>query len=808
MIMFKYIKNWYTLISDKLSKTDLIYISGESRTGKTFLAKNCMGRVSDNEYFKLYLKCYNNYNPSYGSFVLGLMKLDAHYEACRELASDFLASSENQKIKLLSEIIAYGRTYREKRFSQLNDVELSIINRISFRCNGRSLFLVADDFGKWDEDSKKLLYFLMTQEAKSAIPFLKNAKIIITSENERLKNTIREFCPSIFSVNLTGYIQKTEFDADLALINENLSESLIRTLFDVTKGNLGLSCDILHYLGVENCNNNIDAIYNKEEYKTLFTNILNTRAFAINTEQPAFIQTIKAASVIGEVFNQIYLSEIIEENEFNICRILSTAVNNHFIDNYENTMYTYSFFDKIVFQFFDENFNEYKKEYHYKFAMALKKLKPDDYYMQFQHFRASGKTYEAAEALVIYLLRQEMSGYFINMQLVDYLKKQFDSLYRNYKIISSAIKAYNNGLIKDAKNQLEIVTPNSELVMQEKDYLSAYFLYNLGNTYDFYEARMILEEHYNTLLEENFDIWLRSSILLYIFYVNRICLDQEARNVEKKIAKEVAKRYKYNSDLETIVQILNRNSGAIYSTEIALLKMDKSVEYFKKKSAFMPKHYVMALTNYAGILTVASEYQKAFQYAQSGIVFLRNKKIWLKDAEKTINNYLISGYFSGKVTCEEAVRSFELLLNDSSLKYKVLLLNNYYIFKLLHGELSNLYNQLENLFQADMVQKHNDYYIYLTGINLICVALVSNQYQIAKTHFEKLNKMVPSICSREEYYISMRYQVFEDIIYYNNIHFDNVDHLETIFQKKMETCPYDYAKRPYILTDQQFWSLL
>ncbi len=562
----------------------------------------------------------------------------------------------------------------------------------------------------------------------------------------------------------------------------------------------------MHYLGGENCNNNIDAIYNKEEYKKLFTNVLNTRAFAINTEQPAFIQTIKAASVIGEVFNQMYLPELIEENEFNIGRILSTAVNNQFIDNYENTMYTYSFFDKIVFQFFDENFNEYKKEYHYKFAMAVKKLKPDDYYMQFQHLRASGKTYEAAEVLVIYLIRQEMSDYFIDMQLVDYLKKQCDSLYQNYMIISSAIKAYNNGLFKDAKNQLEMVTPNSELVMQEKDYLSAYFLYDFGNTHDFREACMILEEHHNTLLEENFDIWLRSSILLYIFYVNRICLDQEARNVEKKITKEVARRYKYNPDLETIVQILNRNSSAIYSTEIALLKIDKSVEYFEKKSAYMPKHYVMALTNYTGILTVASEYQKAFQQAQRGIDFLRNKKVWLKDDEKTINNYLISGYFAGKVTCEEAVRSFESLINDSSLENKVLLLNNYYIFKLLHGELSNLYDQLESLFQAETVQKHNDYYIYLTGINLICIALVSNQYQNAKTYFEKLNKMIPSICSREEHYILMRYQVFEDIIYYNNTLFDNVNQLEKLFQKKLEICPYDYAKRPYILTDQQFWS--
>lgn len=49
---------------------------------------------------------------------------------------------------------------------------------MNYYCNNKSLFIVADDFEKWDESSK-ILYFLMTKEARTLITFLNNSKIII-----------------------------------------------------------------------------------------------------------------------------------------------------------------------------------------------------------------------------------------------------------------------------------------------------------------------------------------------------------------------------------------------------------------------------------------------------------------------------------------------------------------------------------------------------------------------------------------------------------------------------------------------------
>lgn len=806
--MFDYIKNWYTIIADKLFITDVIYISGESRIGKSFLAKSCMGRISDQEYYKLYLKSYSNYNPSYSPFLLGFMKSDSNYEASRTLILDFLNSSKNSRIKLLGEIMEYSRTYREKRFSQLNDMELSIINRISFHCNGRSLFLVVDDFEKWDQNSKNLLYFFMTQEAKEVFPFLKKSKIIIASTEINAFHSIREFYPNVFPVKLVGYTEEKDFVKDLIETNKSDNESLLKTLYNITKGNPGLSCDVLTYIKNGSSYDDSNVIWNISEYKTLFSNILYNRISNIDKEQPNFIHTIKAASVIGEIFNQIFLPEIIEENEFSISKSLSIAQSNHFIDIFDNTNFIYSFFNNIIYNYFDENFNENKKEYHYKFALAIKKLRSDDYYMQFHHLRASGKIFEATEVLAIYLIRQEISSYVIDEELRVYLKNHNCILYDNYEIISQSVKDFYKGFYKKALSHLEMVAPVSEILIQEKDYLKALYIYDAGYNEEFQEAYDILSENYESLLNTNFDMWLRSSILFYIFCVNRLSLESTAKTIEKKIVKEVAKKYKYNSDLETIVHILNRNSSAIYSIEIALHKIEKSVIYFKHHASQQPLQYLMALTNYAGTLLVASEYKSAFHYANEGIIFLNEKKIWTKDIEKVINNYLVSGYFSKNLSCSEILESFERLLADSVLKNKVLLLNNYYIFKMLCGKVENLYEKFYTLFQSDAVQKHNDYYVYLTGINLICIALITNQYKNAEMVFKELDNMIPSICSKEKEYITMRYRAYEKIIFQNQSQYITLKELERFFNEELSMCSYDYVKRPYIITDQQFWSLI
>lgn len=803
--IFGYIKNYFNKIINYLKKENIIFLYGEPRIGKSYLAELCMEKASETEYYKLHLKSYCGYNSSYYVFLLGLRHSDALYEVGKEIITDVVNDAGIKSLTLIGKIIEYGSAYKQKKFSYLNDAEISIINRINVHCKNKTLYLIVDDYERWDDASKKLLSFFLTSDAQNTIPFLSNCKIIIIGDNENCINNIKEQIGNIPSINIRGYSSSDIFIEEFLKINSSSNE-LAKSLYQITNGNLGMAYDLCYYMEENFFTEGV--LPSEIKAKKIFLAVIDKRIKRINGILPQFATTIKAASIQGTIFDQKYLPDIIGENEFVIERILSKAQQERILELVTEKEELYSFINQYMYQYFDENYNEYQKEFHYKFAIAAKKISPSDYYTQYLHLRAAGKNFEAAENLIIYMVCQKFKNEIVDSDLRNYLEKVSGDLYNNYLIISQSIDDYKNGFHRNALEKLELIIPSSELVFLEKDYLTAYFIYD-GWIYERNnEASELLVSNFRNLLDTNFDMWLRSSLLLYIFYINRLGNASDARNVEKKLMKEIAKRYKYDASLEVIIQILNRNASALYSTEIALQKNKKSVDYFAKYAHTLPLEYIYSLSNYAGLLLIASEYEQGYIYAQKAIKFIGEKNIWIKDFAKIINNYLINGVLSQNVTYDDAIRMFELLLNNMQSHKSVLIINNYYILMALAGKTDELMDKMESLFWSDEVQKHNDYYVYLVGVNYICIAIVMDRLCIAKNIYNKLGKMIPAICINEEYIIKKRYSIYDEIISNREIKIKNLKHLEEYFKEKLKDCISDYATKPYILTDQQFWSFI
>lgn len=803
--IFQYIKNYFNRAIDYLKNENIIFLYGESRIGKSYLAELCMGKVSETEYYKLHLRAYDGYNPNYYAFLLGLRHSDALYEVGKEMVTDIINDADFKSIKVIGKIIEYGSSYKRNCLLHLNDSEISIINRINVHCKNRPLFLIVDDYEKWDDASKKLLSFFFTSDAHSMLPFLRDSKIIIIGENENCIATIKEQIGDITSINVKGYSTKEPFIKEFLKIKP-CSDELAESLYQITNGNLGMAYDLDYYMEENSFTESIQI--GEIKAKKIFLSIIDKRIRKIDGILPQFTTTIKAASIQGTLFEKKYLPDILEENEFAIERMLSKAQQEHILKVIAEKEALYSFINNYTYQYFDENYNEYRKEFHYKFACAAKKIHPSDYYTQYLHLRAAGKDIEAAENLVVYLSCQKLKNDIVDDTLQDYLKIVSEDLYNNYLLISQGIDNCNHGLYKAALNKIEFITPTSELVFLEKDYLTAYFIYD-GWIYERNnEAKELLDNNFQTLLSSNFDMWLRSSLLLYIFYVNRLKNNSDARNVEKKIMKEIAKRYQNDTSLEIIVQILNRNASALYSTEIALQKNKKSVDYFERNAHTLPIEYIYALTNFSGLLLIASKYEQGFIYAQKVIKFIFDKNIWIKDLRKIINNYVVNGVLAKKINYNDAIKIFELLLKNIPSQKSVLLINNYYVLMMLAEQTDELIDKMDLLFHSEAVQKHNDYYIYLVGINYICVAIITGNFSIAQNIYSELNIMIPAICINEEYIIKERYSIYDKVILSKDVKFKNLKLLEEYFESNLKEINCDYAKKPYILTDQQFWSVI
>ena len=805
--VFGYIKKYFNIAIDKLKINSNIYIYGEPRIGKTFLAQLCTGKVSDTEYFKLHMKAYDGYNPSYYAFHRGLAQADSLYELGAEIVSNIINNSSIQNVKTIGKIIEYCSSYKQKKISHLNEAEISIINRISIHCKNRSLFLVVDDYKKWDDASKNLLNFFITPEAQKIIPFLDNSKIIIVGEDEDNIDAIKRQIGYIPSIHVKGYTLKDPFVKEFMKIYDS-SASLAETLYQITNGNLGMAHDLGLYMKEKVLVQNTLSHLGELKAKKLFLSIIDERVQNINKQTPKFAITVKAASIQGTLFNQKYIPEIIGEDEFAIERTLSLAQQEHFLTLVKNEEFLYSFINNYIFQYFDEHYNEYRKEFHYKFACAAKKVHPGDYYTQYLHLRAAERNFEAAENILIYLTYQKMKNDISDNVLLIDLQQMSEDLYNCYLIICKSINFFYNGAHKNALENLDLLNPISDTLFFLKDYLTAYFIYDGGLYGRNTEACDILISNFDTLVDVDFDMWLKNGLLLYIFYVNRLNNTHEARNIEKKMMKEIAKRYRDNSTLEIIVHILNRNACALYSVEIALKKCSKSVKYFENFAHILPLEYIYALTNYSGLLLVASEYEKGYQFAYKAIRLISEKRIWIKDYRKVINNFLVNGVLSGKINYDEALEMCTNLMQDANFQESVLLKSNYYVFKALAGCYEGLLEEVEKLFWSDSVQKHNDYYVYLVGINLICFSIIMDNPTVGLKIYEDLNEIIPAICSNESYEIKRRYEIYKKILTEPNLSYSNLQSLEDYFAVNLIDFISDYAKKPYILTDQQFWSVM
>lgn len=126
----------------------------------------------------------------------------------------------------------------------------------------------------------------------------------------------------------------------------------------------------------------------------------------------------------------------------------------------------------------------------------------------------------------------------------------------------------------------------------------------------------------------------------------------------------------------------------------------------------------------------------------------------------------------------------------------------------LAGQTDELMDKMSLLFHSEAVQKHNDYYIYLVGINYICIAIIMDNFSIARAIYNKLNMLIPAICINEEYIIKKRYSIYNEITLNTNLSFENLNSLEKYFDENLKEINSDYARKPYILTDQQFWSVM
>lgn len=803
ILVFKFIEVSLNKLLDAWDRYNSFLVLGEGKIGKTTYLSELSKKICSNDSYILKLDGYSEYQSSYAPFQLSVLNSGSKHVQVKKLSEnivdDVTKDTRFPFKSLVNLLINQGEVRRNSKLLTLNDTEKRIISQICMVAKNKKLIIIADDYNYWDEKSCNLLSFLMTKEAKNSLPFLSNVKLVISSISS----------PTNLIIDYTAELQPSTayraFVSQIEVVAPGYDDLFYEQLYSITGGNLGQAKEISEFYELSKFKFSKHKIQNPTLTGNILKNVLKERVIAIAKNNSNFTPTMESASVLGKQFEVKFL-QIFENVSFSqVIENLSVADQHKLIKKCTVMHNSYEFYDALIHAFFYDMPDFRKKEYHRKFAQLFENLQQFDYYKRYYHLYHAGLRERAYELFSIHLLRQRQKKIPIAAEHEQLLSKEGGKYYESFSALDSALSSVN---LKKAEVYLQSVDASyGYLTLLERDYIYAMIVSHNGISSEYENVYKMLSEYFFELRENYFEQWIRFGIFLLSFCVNRICNHKQAKEIEKTLILELSKKCHEDIHWEILAHILNRNSSALYNTEIALIKVKRSYDFFLSQSNECLENYVFAAINYSGLLIVASEYQKAYEYSKNCLYDLSERNIFFYNIEKLLNNHIVSGYLAGEFTALDSIALFDKALEYEELMSKPLIANNYHLLAMYSGDIQKSLNFFLEYYDCNKVRNHNDYYRYLYSINCVSILIATNQYDRASIIHKTFHNHIPAIMKNEEAALHTRYETFERIIKERNS-FGAVSEFEELFKLYCGETRHDYYSRPFIFSDQQVWSIV
>ena len=800
--LFNYIAEKLAIFLNEWESHSSFLVFGQSRIGKSTFVKAHLNNVKNENQYVLELGGSKEYQGAYAPFQLALLGLqnDSYYakQVGKSAIGEFSKETRLPIKTLVDVFFSHNEIRRNIKLPTMNDIEKKIISHINMATKNKKLIVLIEDYQYWDEKSQSLLAFLMTEQAKSLLSFLAEAKFILISSYR--PKSIR--CS--FEFELSPCSSYEDFVLQLEEDTCGSSKSAYEIIYAITGGNLGQARVIIDILdlsnfGVKSEQNVLDSLNSDILYR-----VFEERVKVITQISPKFTSAMESASVLGERFEVVLLNKLYDTSDYSLFDNLTLADQYKIVRKCTKISNEYEFYNAMIHAFFYAMPDNRKKEYHYRFSQLFAQLRPFDYYKRYYHLYHADVTEKAFEMLAIHLIRQRQKGLPIATEHGDLIKHAGGKFYEAYHSINQALSAKT---FEDAKKPLSYLDASlGILTLFERDYTYAMMVSTKSVYSNYKEVYLMLEKYFHELKEEYFEHWVRFGMFFMIFCVNRICDVQKSQEIERILMFELGKKCQEDSYWEIPIHMINRNSGAIYNIEIALVKTKRSYDFFLSRINERPENYILAASNYSGALILGSEFQKAFEYAKLCIYELKDRSLFIDRIEKLFNNYVVSGFLAGELTGWESVQLLESILGSDGFEKYPLIANNYHLASAYSGKLEDALAFFSRMHKCDRINNHNDYYRYLYNANYLSLLILSNQYSEASDIYNELDMLVPAIFMSEQVALINRYRAYEHIILEMRV-YSSISELSNAFKELCSDNP-PFFNGPFFFSDQQFWTTI
>ena len=719
-------KEFYCKLLEHIETHPLLYITGKSGIGKSYIARTLYKDKFYDGYTVLLFTgdIENQYRPyfPFSRLFNNTSTLQMISSVPVELSKD-IPKLGNSISFFINSILNRNSIKYKNDYPHLNSEELAIISKLKYLSKKKKLFLIFDNFQWWDQQSITLIKLILNSPYDFNFTTKNHCVFIFTYPNASDKNLEDFFAENKVSKLIFNELTYEQFLKDKKYLGYDnaLDEKRLHFIYKLGDGNLLLYKKIAKEIPSDEyifCSQNPSGIH-------YLNTLLETRMIQLGATGKQIMYILEFGSVIGMSFSSYELEKVTHTNAGQFIKIINKAKEWELVEDDERTLYI-KFVHEIILEIFKHRAEDNIYCYYEKLEKCLKEITPGNY---MRRARYCVLMRELTRANILYLMElfQEIRN---NNVVFEDLENEAlvlmdDHIRAYYYLLKKAYLLYLEKKYIDAIDTLDRIPASyNPILLAERDLLKSRCLSKSIDKQERELAVTLLERYKeNTQINEEVDLWerLMTSLITAYYHSGK---KSKAKFLEEDVLSKLAIRSKFDIVAQLRMHILYRNSNAIHGSEFAEGLIEKSVVYFKGNNnldiPYNILEYYKSLVNYSSSLCKNGKYVEAFLQTQNAIKLQRDFSDIDFPREQIIhNNFAVSGYLSKQLDLLESIKILESICeNVPSIAEKIFYATNLTIFYLLNNEIAKAKVYLQSIITEFNVQDDLEgsykYKIYLT----------------------------------------------------------------------------------------------
>lgn len=646
----------------------------------------------------------------------------------------------------------------------LTEGELKALQTLKKLSANKACLLIVDDYQWWDKASKDFISLLHSEQLRAKVKVLSNLRtIIVIREDNDTPNLLRDVAKIypeahlVQELKLCTAIQFPQVLQSMGLQIE-IDDSINQQLYDITGGHLKVVDRLIKHLNA--AGQATGALHSTSQYELLMS-IISERLVLLEEDAGQVLQVLKFASVVGKSFTKHELICLTHHKSDHIDAFINVAVDERLISRSQDRL---AFSHDIILEAIKQSKSPNSiLEINRRYSDCLRLLAPGEYALRSDIHHHLNDHHTSAVLAIQAILKLDRghvrSTHVAPSSLLDRVEEQ--GLIDTLKSLRRANNCFRSAHFADGIKEIDgMPTPDHESLHAEAEYVRCLNLMEMETSEAFDDAISRLSSFVG--FEKNeFELGIRFRLLKQQVLV--LAGDISGAKVEETQAfRALSSRVKYDVDSAIKIHVANRKADAIYQTDVAINKVERSVQFFQGEgdpsTPLYPLEYYKSLTNLMGILIKLGAHSKANDAALIASNLIReNPEILFPRRDLLVNNSILAKVRSDQDYISAAASMRMLSRSSEAGGENIIYRCNYVGLALLEGNHLGAREALDEL-QNEIASKSisEGYLVYYARCHEITWQWFFGSKDQAKILFTDFEMFVESLSWPSLPYIQMR----------------------------------------------------